>query len=388
MHMTAMYERAVAHFDLDAFFVSVECLKDPSLKGRPIIVGGHPVRGVVAACSYETRRYGIHSAMPMKTALKLCPHAIILPGDRESYGIYSHMVTEIIAENVPLFEKASIDEFYLDLSGLDKFLGCYQWAAALRKKIIAKTGLPISFALSTNKLVSKIATDTVKPNGQIEVPPGTEKAFLAPLPVEKIPMVGKETAAQLHRLGIFFIRQLAETPRNTLSSLLGKHGAALWEKAQGVDHSPVVPYHEPKSISTENTLEQDSQDIDFLETELLRLNARNAFDLRRKQKFTSCVAIKLKYGNFQVASRQMTVPATASDHTLAGYVKKLFRELYIPGQPVRLLGVRYSHFRENGAQLDLFEENDHPGLYQAIDELKDKFGWESIGMARQHKKSL
>lgn len=378
--------RSVAHFDLDAFFVSVERLKNPTLEGKPLIVGGNSGRGVVAACSYETRKYGVHSAMPMKQALRLCPQAIIVPPGRGNYVYYSKLVTSIIAEQAPVFEKASIDEFYLDLTGMDRFLGCYQWAKALREKIKKETGLPISFALSVNKLVSKIATDTVKPDGQIEIAPGREREFLALMPIEKIPMVGPETSLQLHKLGIFTIAQLAETSRDTLRTFFGKQGRLLWERARGIDNSPVNAHQEQKSISTETTFEEDISDLPIIENELLHLNAENAFQLRKAKKFTCCVAIKIRFNDFETITRQLTISPTASEAKLNDWVKQLLHKYYTPGKRIRLLGVRYTHLIEEGFQLDLFEGKDHKPLYHAMDKLKEKFGLDSIAMGHVRKK--
>ncbi len=235
--------RAIAHFDLDAFFVSVECLNDPSLKGKPLIVGGHNERGVVAACSYEARKYGIHSAMPMKTAMRLCPHATVVGGTRGEYSKYSRWVTDIIAAKAPLFEKASIDEFYLDLTGMDKYFEPCSWTIALREEIIRETKLPISFGLAANKMVAKIATDEAKPNGYLHVPSGFEKEFLAPLKATKIPGVGEHLCQALREMGIDTIRDISETPIEILEKRLGKYGWDLWHKAHGIHHGEVVPYH-------------------------------------------------------------------------------------------------------------------------------------------------
>lgn len=380
--MNAESPRAIAHFDLDAFFVSVERIRDPSLDGKPLIVGWRSDRGVVAACSYETRKFGIHSAMPMRTALQLCPGAVVVPPSRGAYGHYSQMVTKLIGAQAPLYEKASIDEFYLDLTGMDKFFGCYSWAINLRDEIMRRTGLPISFALSVNKLVSKIATDTVKPNGHIEVRPGTEKAFLAPMTVEKIPMVGKETSLQLHKMGIFTIDQLARTSRDTLRTIFGKHGQLLWERSQGIDNSPVVTYQEQKSLSSENTFEADITDPLAVERELLRLNKQAGAQLRRIRKFTCCVAIKIRYADFETVTRQLTVPPVSDDHETALVITELLRKSYQRNRPVRLLGVRYTHLTDRGKQTDLFHQDlSQQALRQTLDELRAKFGDESIQSA-------
>lgn len=374
--------RAIAHFDLDAFFVSVERMINPSLKDKPLIVGWESERGVVAACSYETRKYGVHSAMPMKKALKLCPGATVIRPSHGKYSEYSQKVTSLIAAAVPVYEKASIDEFYLDLTGMDKFFGCFQFALDLKKRIMQETGLPISFALSTNKLISKIATDTVKPDGEIEIKPGTEQDFLAPMPVEKIPMVGKETALQLNKMGIFTIAQLAKTPKDTLRTFLGKHGAVLWERAHGIDNTPVYTGLEQKSISTENTFEEDMADINALKKELRKLNGINSYELRKINKYTSCVAVKIRYSDFETITRQMTVAPVATDRELADYVLTLFAKFYQRNRPVRLLGVRYTHLVDQGRQLDLFhqEDNNIP-LTKTLDQIKDKFGKDSIGFS-------
>ena len=215
-------QRYIAHFDLDAFFVSVECINDPSLKGKPLLVGGHSERGVVAACSYEARKYGIHSAMPMKTALRLCPHATVVGNARGEYSKYSRWVTEIIAAKAPLFEKASIDEFYLDLTGMDRYYDPWKWTIDLREEITNATKLPISFALASNKMISKIATQEAKPNGYIQVPPGMERELLAPLAVNKIPGVGEQTFQAMKEMSILTIRDLSERPMAELERRFGK----------------------------------------------------------------------------------------------------------------------------------------------------------------------
>src|SRR3984885_10829575 len=276
-------QRYIAHFDLDSFFVSVECINDPSLKGKPVLVGGRE-RGVVAACSYEARKYGIHSAMPMKTALRLCPQATVVGNARGEYSKYSRWVTEIIAGKAPLFEKASIDEFYLDLTGMDRFFDPYQWTIALREEIMGATGLPISFALASNKMISKIATQEAKPNGYIHVPSGMEQEFLAPLPVNKIPGVGEHTYQTMKEMGIVTIRDLSAVAVEVLERRFGKYGAELWSKSRGMHTGEVVPYHEAKSISTENTFEENTVDMDFLMAELVRMTERGGDERRQANK--------------------------------------------------------------------------------------------------------
>lgn len=371
--------RAIAHFDLDAFFVSVERLKDPSLEGRPLIVGGLSGRGVVAACSYETRAFGVHSAMPMVHALKLCPGAVVVPPRHGDYGDFSRRVTEMIAREAPRYEKASIDEFYLDLTGMGTHETIFAWASGLRERIIRETGLPISFALSLNKLVSKVATDTVKPNGRVHVPPGTEKAFLAPLAVEKMPGIGPETAQWLHRVGIFTLGQLAASSKDTLSTLFGRQGLVLWRRANGIDDSEISMDREQKSLSSETTFDEDIREKSILEKTLLKLNAENGRELRRIRRFCSCVAIKIRYADFETITRQQTIPATASSHKLFTAARQLLDRFYTGQKAVRLLGIRYSQLIEGGQQLDLFDNEDtQVKLYKTIDELNQRFGPGSI----------
>ncbi len=368
-------QRHIAHFDLDAFFVSVECLKNPALKGKPLIVGGDGQRGIVAACSYEARKFGIESAMPALAAKRLCPHAIFLKGSYGEYSTYSRMVTSIIASKVPLFEKASIDEFYIDLTGMDKFFGVSNYTRELRETIIRETGLPISCGLSANKLVSKMATNEAKPNGYLEVPPGRETAFLWPLTVDKIPMVGKQTQAQLFNMGIKTIEQLAHTPYETLEKTFGKWGTALWNKAHGISDSIVKQYSEQKSISHENTFNEDTTDLVFLNKELVRLTEQTAYDLRDEKKLTGCVTVKIKYADFEKTTRQEIIDYTALDDVLLTKVKSLFQKLYKKGEKIRLLGVRFSQLIPFTMQMNLFDDSqERLHLYQAIDGIKNQFG--------------
>jgi DNA polymerase-4 len=374
--------RHIAHFDLDAFFVSVECLKNPSLAGKPLIVGGTGDRAVVAACSYETRRFGVHSAMPMQLARRLCPDAIIIRGDMESYSKHSRLVTEIIADRVPLFEKASIDEFYVDLTGMDRFFGCTRFIHELRQFIIKESGLPISYGMASNKMVSKVATNEIKPNGQLTIPFGEEKPFLAPLQVNKIPGVGKETTRLLYQMGVETIRTLSEIPREMLANLLGKQGHELWRRANGIDESPVVPFREQKSISTENTFHADTTDTQFLEEELVRMTENVGFQLREQGKLAGCVTVKLRYANFDTVTKQISIPYSSADHILLEQAKKLFQKLYDKRLLVRLIGVRLSDLVPGHQQIDLFSDSNHMiQLYQAIDSIKQQFGTHAVGRA-------
>lgn len=376
-------QRYIAHFDLDSFFVSVEVLNDPSLKGKPVIVGGSRERGVVTSCSYEARKFGVHSAMPMNRAMKLCPHAIVVRGTRGEYSRYSRWVTDIIAAKAPLFEKASIDEFYLDLTGMDRFFDPYQWTIDLRSEIIEKTQLPISFGLATNKMIAKIATDEAKPNGYLFVQPGMEKQFLAPLPVNKFPGVGEHTFLTLKSMGIHTIRDLANTPVAVLEKKLGKYGADLWQKSQGRHFGEVHAYHEAKSISTENTFEENITDEERLLSELVRMTEKVAFELRQDEKLTGCIAVKVRYPDFETNSRQTTIDYTLRDDELIPVAIDLFHKLYRKGQPVRLLGVRLSELTQHPVQASLFDDAEKKNkLYKAIDDVKNTFGKTSLKKAR------
>lgn len=374
-------KRIIAHFDLDSFFVSVEVLNDPSLKGKPVVVGGGE-RGVVAACSYEARKFGLHSAMPMKTALRLCPQVIVIGGSRGEYSRYSRWVTEIIASKAPLFEKASIDEFYIDLSGMQRYFDPFQWTVDLRQSIIDQTGLPISFGLASNKMVAKIATDEAKPNGYLHILPGKEKEFLAPLRVNKIPGVGEHMYQSLKDIGIETIRDLAACSVELLEKQFGKTGADLWHKAQGIHTGEVVNYHEAKSVSTENTFEKNSTDIQFLQEELVRMTEKIAYEIRQDNKMAGCVAVKIRYHDFETTSKQTTIPYTFYDDELIPIVRDLFHKLYRKGTPVRLIGVRLTELTNEAVQTNLFSDaGKKAGLYKAIDELKNRFGKTSVTKA-------
>lgn len=375
----AMYQRAVLHLDLDAFFVAVECLRNDSLRGKPLIIGGGSDRGVVSSCSYEARRFGVHSAMPVKMALRLCPDAIVLRGDMDVYSHYSHLVTEIIAARAPLFEKASIDEFYLDLSGMDRYFGCFRWSQELREHILRESGLPISFGLAVNKLVSKVSTGEVKPNGAIAVPAGSEREYLAPLSTAKLPGIGKETYKKLSFMGVRTIRVLSEIPPRLLERQFGKHGPDMWRKAQGLDDRPVEPYEEQKSMSTERTFSEDTLDVAGVRDKLRGMTEQLAFDLRRDTRLTSCVTVKIRYADFNTYTMQRRVPYTASDTVLRRTAVELFDRLYQRRQLIRLIGVKFSGLVRGHCQMDLFEDSaEEQRLLQAMDHIRTRFGNKAV----------
>ncbi|RVU27017.1 DNA polymerase IV [Sandaracinomonas limnophila] len=377
-----MQNRSIVHMDLDSFFVSVERLRDDRLLGKPVIVGGMSDRGVVAACSYESRVFGVHSAMPMRMARKLCPDAIVLRGDFEAYSKYSDGVTKLITERAPVVEKASIDEFYLDMTGMDRFFGTYKFASELRETIQKETGLQISFGLSVNKTVSKVATNHIKPAGQMQVPIGEEKAFLAPMPVGKIPMIGTVTAQTLRNMGISQVGTLSQMPMRVLERTFGKSGVMLWERANGIDLSPVVPYHEQKSLSKEMTFDKDTTDVNKLRRLLISMTEQLATDLRQKGQCTSCITVKLRYSNFDTHTKQQVLPATASDHLLMPAVLDLFEKLYDRRLLIRLVGIRFSKLLQGQEQLNLFDDSAKLApLYQAIDRIRKRYGDYVLGRA-------
>lgn len=372
-------KRSIVHLDLDTFFVSVERLFDDRLKGKPILIGGASDRGVVASCSYEARKFGVHSAMPMRTARQLCPEAIVVRGDFEKYSQKSQEITEIIREGVPLFEKASIDEFYIDLTGMDRFFGCFKLAHQLRQRIIKESGLNISMGLSQNKTVSKIATGEAKPNNEKQIPLGEEKSFLSPLSVRKIPMIGEKTAQTLYNMGVKKVQTLQQMPSPLLEATFGKNGKLIWEKANGIDLSPVVPYSEAKSLSSENTFEEDTIDTQLLEATLVAMTEQLSSKLRQKGQLTACLSVKIRYSDFETHSIQQRISYTSADHSLLAIVKELFRKLYTRRLLIRLVGVRFSHLVYGNYQIKLFEDSQEQiNLYQALDKLNVKYGDKTV----------
>jgi DNA polymerase-4 len=370
--------RAIVHMDLDTFFVSCERLGNSKLEGIPLIIGGGD-RGVVASCSYEARTFGVRSAMPIKMALRLCPQAKVMKGDMELYSKLSHEVTEVIQVNAPVVEKASIDEFYLDITGMDKFYGSYKWTDELARSVIRETGLPISFALSVNKTVSKIATGEGKPLGNLEIPENRVKQFLNPLSIQKIPMVGDVTFQLLSRIGIRNIQTLSEMPAEVLQRMIGKNGIDIWKKANGIDNNPVEPYTERKSISTEHTFDQDTIDIQKLKSVLIGMVEKLAFQLRSEEWLTSTVVIKIRYANFDTETKQCKVAYTSADHILTKNVTDLFDKLYQRRMRLRLIGIRFSGLVRGTYQINMFEDTEEMlSLYQAMDRMKDRYGFDAV----------
>lgn len=379
-----MLDRQIVHCDLDSFFVSVERLKNPKLNGKPVIVGGRSARSVVASCSYEARMLGVHSAMPIAQAIRLCPEAIVVDCAMKDYAAHSRQVTSLIAAYVPEFEKASIDEHYIDFTGFEKYMGCWKYVQQLRQKIIFETNLPITFALSSSKIVSKIGSGFAKPNGEIYIQPGTEIQFLAPLAINKIPMVGKVLAQKLRHYGLSTIADIQKRTISQMESLIGNGGRNLWEKARGIDVTSVITNASHKSISKETTFETDINSLEVLRANLKKMVAILAFDLRKHKEMTTCVAIKIRYNNFETKTTQMQIVATANDSRLEDCILQLFDRSYDKFKWIRLIGVKFSSLKKDGFQLDLFQEDNlQLKALNAMDQIRNKFGMNSIMKASQ-----
>lgn len=374
-----MYERAILHLDMDAFFASVECLRNSSLNEKPLIIGGSNNRGVVASCNYLARKFGIHSGMPTRLALQRCPDVVIVKGDMDTYSNYSKMITEIIESEAPEFEKSSIDEFYVDLTGMDKHIGCWKWGNELKNKLVKEVGLPISFGLSINKLVSKVGTGEAKPDGKIQILQGNEKSFLAPLPIRKMPGIGNVQNRKLSMMGIRTIKTLSEIPPKLLQREFGKTGISYWKKANGIDHSPIIPFREKKSISTERTFQTDTIDIKGLKNIITRMVSKLGFELRNSQRLTSCITVKIRYTDFNTYTLQKKIPYTANDKTLTNYATQLFEKLYQRRQLVRLVGVKMSYLVNGNYQINLFDDTlKEVRLMHQMDKIKKRFGSKAI----------
>ncbi|WEA01707.1 DNA polymerase IV [Mucilaginibacter sp. SJ] len=374
-----METRSIVHFDLDTFFVSVEVLKDSKLKGKPVAVGGEGDRAVVASCSYEARQFGVRSGMAMKIAKRLCPHLVVRRGDYDSYSQKSQEVTAIIKDAVPIVEKASIDEHYLDLTGFDRYFGTYKYTMELCDRITKETWLPISFGLSVNKLVSKVATTVTKPLGRKQVEFGTERQFFSPLPVKKIPGVGQETGTKLALMGVKLIEDVYKLNPPLLEATFGKNGLVLWQRANAIDETPVVPYSESKSISRESTFSQDTTSMELLRGHIMQMVTELAFELRQNDKMATCVTVKIRYSDFETHTQQRKIKGSSFDEDLTGAAWELFQKLYERRVLIRLIGVKFSQLITSNYQIDLFADTgNNIALYQSIDKLKNKYGANAI----------
>jgi len=373
--------RHIVHLDLDTFFVSCQRLLDPSLIGKPVIVGGQAERGVVSSCSYEARYFGVHSAMPMKLAMRMCPDAVVVKGDMDLYAQKSADVTAMVAEAAPVYEKASIDEYYMDITGMDRYFGCFKWTNELKERIVKETGLPMSFGLSPTKTVSKIATGEAKPAGQLQIPFDQVRPFLDPLPIQKIPMIGAATYKTLSRVGIRTIKTLAGVPEEVLVQLLGKNGSSLYRKANGIDATPVVQYNARKSISTERTFMRDSMDVARFKSLLVQMVENLCFQLRSEGKVASVVAVKIRYTNFDTHVQQSKIPYTSCDHVLIKRAIELFDKVYERRMLIRLVGVKLSGLVEGNYQINVFDDVTLINLYQTMDRIKNRFGKDAVKRA-------
>lgn len=372
-------DRSIIHIDLDSFFVSCERKMDSRLNNRPVIIGGISSRGVVASCSYEARMFGVHSAMPMRTARQLCPDAILLNGNAGTYSKFSKEVTEIIKGESPSYEKSSIDEFYIDATGMDRFFGCYKWSQELRTKIIRETGLPISFALSTNKTVAKVGTGEAKPNNHKQISKGFEIPFLAPLSIRKIPSVGLETYKSLREMGVKKIENVQAMPIELMQNLMGKNGASIWKKCNGIDNSPIIPYNDRKSISLERTFQKDTIDMEKLKNIFIAMGESISYALRKGDKLTSCITVKIRYSDFRTTSKQLRIAYTACDDIIIDTIQSLFTSSYDRRIMIRLIGVRASSLVGGGYQINLFDDTEKKiALYQAMDSMRNRYGHNAV----------
>ncbi|MEJ6979995.1 DNA polymerase IV [Pedobacter sp. P351] len=375
-------DKHIIHMDQDAFFVSVEVRKNPDLVGKPVIIGGTSDRGVVASCSYEARKFGVHSAMSSRTAKILCPHAIFVKGNMDEYSKASHEITEILKERVPVIEKASIDEHYIDMSGMDRFHNTLKYAHELREIVIRETQLPISFGLSVNKTVSKMATNECKPNGELNIERLEVQDFLNPLSIRKIPGLGAKTFIKLSDMGVKKIYTLSQIHPDQMFSILGKNGIILLQKAKGIDNSPVIPYHEQKSLGTQCTFKADSIDIEMINNLLTSMVMGLAFELRQKRKLTACITVTIRYSDFEDVTKQASIPYTSLDSVLIQKAKDLFKQVYQKRMLLRLVGVRLSNLVSGYEQMNLYSTSEeHYSLCQALDKIRRRFGPKSISLA-------
>jgi DNA polymerase-4 len=383
-----MSQRTIIHIDLDAFFVSVEQASDPKLRGKPVVVGGKPgSRGVVATASYEARAFGLHSAMPISTAVSLCPQAIFIEGNYHHYAEISKKFMAIMADFSPFLEPMGLDEAYMDVTGFESLYGSiHPMALKIKQRVKDELGIVASIGIATCKVVAKVASDESKPDGLIEVPPGGEVAFLAPLPIRKLPGVGKKTEQVLISLGIRTIGQLARMPLPAVKSRFGMFGEMLYRHANGVDNSLVTPPEEAKSISRETTFEQDSHDIAFLSATLRYQAEKVGVDLRELGKQAKCVSIKVRYSDFTTITRQCTLPQpTNIDQTIFQTGNDLLQKAVADKRlAIRLIGIGVSNLNEPGMQLSFMNSTEQrlEKLNRAVDRIRDKYGFTAIQTGR------
>ena len=383
-----MAQRTIMHIDLDAFFVSVEQVFNPELKGKPVVVGGKPNhRGVVAAASYEARAFGVHSAMPLVTAARLCPQAIFIEGNYNRYAEASKKFMAVLADFSPFLEPVGIDEAYLDTTGFESLHGTiHNMAVRIKQRVKNELGLVASIGIASNKIVAKVASDHSKPDGLVEVPAGDEAAFFAPLPIGKLPGIGKKTEQVLRGLGITTLGELAKMPPPALKDRFGMYGEGLRQLARGIDDREILPPAEARSISRETTFATDSTDRDFLTATLRYLAERVGAELREGGRQTRCVVIKVRYSDFTTITRQRTLPQpVGTDEALFQTAADLLRvALASDGRAVRLIGTGVSNLSEPRQQLALWDMTDRrlEKLNRAIDRIRDRHGFTAIQTGR------
>jgi len=386
--------RKILHVDMDAFYVSVEEVLDPSLKGKPVVVGGDPEgRGVVAAASYAVRKYGVHSAMPIAKAKRLCPHAIFLRGSHRQYSEYSSKIFAILKQYSPLVEPMSMDEAFVDLTGCERLHGPVLTSAEkIRHEIYETLGLNASIGIASNKLMAKIASAYCKPSGMLWIAPGMEQRFLVPLSLQRIPGIGPKGGAELHRMGIKSVGDLARLPQDLLEQAYGKWGKSLYRKARGISDSLVVGEAEdPRSISRETTLETDSADSLFLESQLSYLTEKAASQLRENNLFAQTVTLKLRFSDFKMVTRSKTLDMpTAEDHVLFQTGVGLFHKLFTRRVRIRLIGIAFTSLTASPyLQEGLFDQKGGrcwDDLYRGIDRIRHKYGFKSLLRARSSRR--
>jgi DNA polymerase IV len=382
--------KTIFHIDMDAFFVSVERILDPSLEGKPVIVGGDPHgRGVVAACSYEARKFGLHSAMPIKNAYRLCPQGVYLHGHYKEYVRYSHAVKNFLEKKLPLVQQASVDEFYFDFTGCEKIYGtAVEFAAYLQKEIGKQFSLPCSIGIASNKTIVKIASDFKKPMGITYVPAGTEKEFLAPLPIERVPGVGKKTCPILRARGFKTVGDLANSSADYLATLLGKFGTDLWEKANGYGNDVLSQEHDRKSISKETTFEEDIVSKPRIESYIFEMSGSVGQSIRNENWQALTISIKLRYSDFETITRAKTLARpTDDDKIIFETARDLFRKAFTRRVGIRLIGIHLSKLNQFFEQEVLFEDEDavRKRMLRAIMKIRDKFGYSAIQIGKTGK---
>ena len=375
-------KRSILNLDIDTFFVACERLNDSQLNKRPLIVGGSSDRGIVVSCSYEALRYNVRVGMPISLALKLCSNAKVIKGDFDLYSKKSQEITEIIKEKAPLMEKSSIQEFYVDMTGMDYHIGSVKWTNELIDRIKKESGLTMSYGLSINKTVSRIATQEGRPFSTKVIALPHVRPFLAPLSIRRIPKIRVQTSNSLHRIGIRKIKTLSETPVRTLTSLVGKKEADdLWHKANGIDHSPVVQHDEKKSISVDKTFEIDTLDIIGLKACISSMGQKLCFQLRQANKLTSIVSLRIRYTNSDSESLRKRISYTSLDNVIIPILQQLFVKLYQRRMRLRSISITYAGLVAGNYQIDLFNDTtEYVALYQAMDRMKARYGEKYIQM--------